>query len=230
MIAGLISVSKVYGLAGSPSGTTVLDQVSLEIEENESIAILGPSGSGKSTLLNLLGTLDRPSSGKVFLDGDEISVKDDDHLAELRARFIGHVFQQHYLLPQLTLLENVLLPILARKDYPEQEAVRKRALGLIERVGLSDHLNHFPFTLSVGECQRASVVRPLINMPKLLLADEPTGSLDAANAVLLGNLLVELQAEEKMAMVVVTHSPDLAKLMQTRYRLVSGILQRMEIL
>jgi lipoprotein-releasing system ATP-binding protein len=228
MLAELQNVSKSYQQQGIGNQNLVLDQISLSIRENETIAILGPSGSGKSTLLNILGTLDRPTSGKVVLNGEDVSRKDNDFLAGYRSRFIGHVFQQHYLLPQLTLLENVLLPILTLDEYPDSETYRKRALELIDRVGLSDHLNHFPFTLSVGECQRAAVVRALINRPKLLLADEPTGSLDAENAVLLGNLLVELHKEENIALCVVTHSADLAKRMQQKYSLISGRLQRME--
>jgi ABC-type lipoprotein export system ATPase subunit len=154
----------------------------------------------------------------------------DNQIAEVRSRFIGHVFQLHYLLPQLTLLENVLLPLLARNDNPDRHASHKRALQLIERVGLADHIHRFPWSMSVGECQRAAVVRALINQPKLLLADEPTGSLDAENAEQLGKLLTELNREQQIALVVVTHSTDLAKRMQTKYKLFSGKLHRVESL
>jgi lipoprotein-releasing system ATP-binding protein len=207
-----------------------LDQISFSIRENETIAIVGPSGSGKSTLLNLLGTLDRPSSGKIILNGMASGEMDDDQVADIRTCFIGHVYQLHYLLPQLTLLENVLLPLLARKDKPDQQAMQRRALELIERMGLADHIYQFPYMMSVGEGQRAAVVRALIKQPRLLLADEPTGSLDAENADQLGRLLVELNREQQIGLVVVTHSTDLARRMQTKYRLSSGKLHRVESL
>jgi lipoprotein-releasing system ATP-binding protein len=230
ILAELQNVSKYYQQPGSSIQNLILDQVSLTIRENETIAIVGPSGSGKSTLLNLLGTLDKPSSGKIILNGKDTEEISDNQVADIRTRFIGHVFQLHYLLPQLTLLENVLLPILARRDKTDQQAMQKRALELIERVSLSDHIHQFPYSMSVGECQRAAVVRALINQPRLLLADEPTGSLDAENADQLGKLLVELNREQQIALVVVTHSNDLARRMQTRYKLISGKLVRVESL
>lgn len=228
MLAELQNISKYYEQSGTTTRNLVLDQVSLSIRENETIAIIGPSGSGKSTLLNLLGTLDRPSSGKIILNGMDAGEMDDTLVSGIRAHFIGHVFQLHYLLPQLTLLENVLLPLLARKDKPDRQAFQKRALRLIERVGLTDHIHQFPYSMSVGECQRAAVVRALINQSRLLLADEPTGSLDAENADQLGKLLVELNHEQQIALVVVTHSTDLARRMQTKYKLSSGKLLRVE--
>lgn len=230
VLAELQNISKTYQQPGSGIRNLILDNVSLSILENETIAIVGPSGSGKSTLLNLIGTLDRPTSGKIILDGKDTGEMDDKAVADIRNRFIGHVFQLHYLLPQLTLIENVLLPILARKDKPDKQAMQKRALELIERVGLSDHIHQFPYSMSVGECQRAAVVRALINQPRLLLADEPTGSLDAENADQLGTLLVELNREQQIALVVVTHSTDLARLMQSKYRISSGKLHRVESL
>ena len=228
MLAELQNVSKYYQQPGSSNQNLVLDKVCLSIRENETIAIVGPSGSGKSTLLNLLGTLDRPSSGKIIMDRKDAGEMNDNQLADIRTHFIGHVFQMHYLLPQLTLLENVLLPILARRDKPDQKASRKTALQLIERVGLTDHIHQFPYSMSVGECQRAAVVRALMNQPRLLLADEPTGSLDAENADMLGKLLVELNREQQIALVVVTHSNDIAGLMKTRYKLSSRKLHRVE--
>jgi ABC-type lipoprotein export system ATPase subunit len=230
MLAELIQISKYYQQPGSSIQNLILDKVSLSIREKESIAIVGPSGSGKSTLLNLLGTLDRPSSGKILLNEMDAGEMNDAQLAEIRNRFIGHVFQLHYLLPQLTLLENVLLPLLARKDKPDQQHMQNRALELIERVGLSDHIRQFPYSMSVGECQRATVVRALINQPRLLLADEPTGSLDAENSDQLGKLLVELNREQQIALVVVTHSTDLARLMHTKYKLSSAKLHPLESL
>ncbi|MFC2101497.1 ABC transporter ATP-binding protein [Bacteroidota bacterium] len=221
MLAELQQVSKNYD-------HPVLNEISLAIHQGDSIAIVGPSGSGKSTLLNILGTLDTPSVGPVILNGEKVETLNDDQLAAIRNKFIGFVFQMHYLLPQLTLLENILLPLLPEKDKQTIRAAEERALRLIERVGLTNRINHLPGELSVGECQRAAVVRALINKPGLLLADEPTGSLDEENADALGILLAELNREEEMGMVVVTHSMDLAKRMKVIYRLHMGRLEKIE--
>ena len=221
MLAELQHISKQYD-------HPVLKEISLTIDRGDSIAIVGPSGSGKSTLLNILGTLDRPSSGKVILNGEAVELLDDNRLAGIRNRFIGFVFQLHYLLPQLTLLENILLPVLPERNKSLVKEAEHRAFRLIERVGLADRITHLPSQLSVGECQRAAVVRALINQPGLLLADEPTGSLDEENAASLGMLLGELNREEKMGMVVVTHSMEMAKGMKVIYRLHSGSLEKIE--
>jgi ABC-type lipoprotein export system ATPase subunit len=231
MLAELRKITKSYPLRGRPAGNLaaalqppVLNGVELLIGEKDSLAITGPSGSGKSTLLNILGTLDRPDSGEVVLNGISTVSLREDELAEFRNRFIGFVFQLHHLLPQLTLMENVLLPVLKRKDRILMKAARERGMSLLSRVGLQDHAAKFPWQLSVGECQRAAVVRALINRPKLLLADEPTGSLDAANAERLGDLLIVLPREEETAVVVVTHSAELAKRMDKVFRLGAGQL------
>ena len=221
MLAELQQVSKHYN-------HPVLYEISLTIRHGDSIAIVGPSGSGKSTLLNILGTLDRPSSGRVILNGEAVELLDDNQLAGIRNRFIGFVFQLHYLLPQLTLLENILLPVLPEKDKSAVKAAEQRAFRLLDRVGLSDRVKHLPGELSVGECQRAAVVRALINEPGLLLADEPTGSLDETHATSLGMLLAELNLEEEMGMVVVTHSMELARRMKVIYRLHLGRLEKIE--
>jgi len=224
MLAELQHLTKYYEQAGSSIRNQVLDDISLQIAENERIAIIGPSGSGKSTLLNILGTLDKPSLGRVLLDGDSIGQMDENRLAEIRNSFIGFVFQMHHLLPQLTILENVLLPLLPQKDKKVIEEVRQRALQLIDRVGLTGHIHQFPTQLSVGECQRTAVIRALINRPKLLLADEPTGSLDADNAAQLTQLLIELNREQNVAFVIVTHSMEMASKMDKIYRLREGKL------
>ncbi|HYF00736.1 MAG TPA: ABC transporter ATP-binding protein [Planctomycetota bacterium] len=203
-----IGVTKVYG--GPGAETRVLDGVDLRIAAGESVAIVGPSGCGKSTLLNILGTLDRPTSGRVMLDGRELTALDGADLAEVRARTVGFVFQLHHLLPQCSILENVLVPALAADGAAKAEA---RARTLLERVGLTPRLDHRPGQLSGGECQRAAVVRALINRPRLLLADEPTGSLDRAGAERLADLLRELNREEGVALVAVTHAPRLAERM-----------------
>jgi lipoprotein-releasing system ATP-binding protein len=224
MIAELQHISKYYEQPGSLVRNHVLEDISLQIVNKERIAIVGPSGSGKSTLLNILGTLDSPTSGTVLLDGAQMDQMDENRLAEVRNTFIGFVFQMHHLLPQLTLLENVLLPLLSQKNKTILKQGNQRALYLIERVGLSALIHKYPSQLSVGECQRTAVVRALINQPQLLLADEPTGSLDEANANQLAALLTELNREQNVAMVIVTHSMELAIKMDKIYHLHEGKL------
>lgn len=228
MIATLKDISKTYLAPDSGKSTQVLRSISLDVEKNEAIAITGPSGSGKSTLLNLLGTLDKPTSGSVILLGTNISNLTENDLAQLRNQSIGFIFQLHHLLPQLTLLENVLLPLLPVKDPELHKKAGKRALILAEKIGLSDHLHNKPYQMSVGECQRAAMIRALINQPGLLLADEPTGSLDMDNARILADLLFELKSEYGFSLVTVTHSMELAKRHDSVYRLVSGNLTRQE--
>jgi lipoprotein-releasing system ATP-binding protein len=206
MILELAGVSKSYT---SPEGveTSVLRGVDLTLGKGESLAIAGPSGCGKSTLLNIIGTLDRPTAGRVALDGRDVSSLTEPQLAEIRSQVIGFVFQLHHLLPQCSILENVLVPTLVAKESGDAEA---RGRKLLERVGLGHRLTHRPGQLSGGECQRAAVVRALINRPKLLLADEPTGSLDRASAESLAQLLGDLNREEGVALIFVTHAADLA--------------------
>jgi lipoprotein-releasing system ATP-binding protein len=211
-----------FSYGQGPAAVPVLRGVNLALAEGESVAIVGPSGCGKSTLLHLLGTLDRPSSGAVRLDGEDYAGLDDKALAAHRNRKIGFVFQAHHLLPQCTVLENVLVPMLVNGVTPEGH---ERALRLLDRVGLSDRLTHRPAQLSGGECQRVAVVRALINRPRLLLADEPTGSLDRAAAEVLSTLLAELNRDEKVALVCATHSHRLAARMGRVLSLVDGILQ-----
>jgi lipoprotein-releasing system ATP-binding protein len=205
-ILELGGVTKSYT---SPEGveTAVLRGVDLALGKGESLAIAGPSGCGKSTLLNIIGTLDRPTAGRVVLDGRDVSGLTEPQLAEVRSQVVGFVFQLHHLLPQCSILENVLVPTLVAKESGDAEA---RARKLLERVGLGQRLTHRPGQLSGGECQRAAVVRALINRPKLLLADEPTGSLDRASAESLAQLLGELNKEEGVALIFVTHAADLA--------------------
>ncbi len=205
----LLELSGVTKSYVSPGGaeTRVLTGVDLRMAAGESLAIAGPSGCGKSTLLNIIGTLDRPTSGRVTLDGRDVSVLPEPELARIRSSVLGFVFQLHHLLPQCSILENVLVPTLVAKGAAEAEG---RARTLLDRVGLSHRIEHRPGQLSGGECQRAAVVRALINRPKLLLADEPTGSLDRGNADALAKLLVELNREEGVALIFVTHAADLA--------------------
>jgi ABC-type lipoprotein export system ATPase subunit len=224
MIAEVKEVSKVYGQPGTETSQIILNQVSLGIAAMDSIAIVGPSGSGKSTLLNILGTLDQPTSGSVILNGARVDTFNENQLADLRNQFIGFIFQRHHLLPQFTLVENILVPLIPVKDKIKQKKATQRAYELIERVGLQSQMHRRPGQLSVGECQRAAVVRALVNQPRMLLADEPTGSLDAENAWQLGQLLVELNREQELAVVIVTHSMELASQMEKTYRLSAGKL------
>jgi lipoprotein-releasing system ATP-binding protein len=224
IIAELQQVSKYYRLSGNVPESLILDNISFTVMEKESIAITGPSGSGKSTLLNILGTLDQPSSGTVKIKGMIPAQLASNTLSALRNQTIGFVFQMHYLLPQLSLMQNVLLPLLPVKDLSQRKKSEEKATYLLERVGLQEHLNKLPSQLSVGECQRASLVRALVNEPALLLADEPTGSLDAGNAELVARLLAELQQEQGFSMVVVTHSNELAHIAGKIYNLNSGKL------
>lgn len=210
-VVKLEQVAKAYPAAEGLPPVPVLRDINLEVARGEAVAIVGPSGSGKSTLLNLIGTLDTPSAGKVWLDGQDLSKLDGRQLAALRARKIGFVFQAHHLLPHCTALENVLVPTLADGDPVLRQGAAERAERLLQRVGLGDRLHHRPGQLSGGERQRVAVVRALINRPALLLADEPTGALDRASAAELGQLLVDLNREQGVTLIVVTHALDLAR-------------------
>jgi predicted ABC-type transport system involved in lysophospholipase L1 biosynthesis ATPase subunit len=220
----LEKVAKEYLAAEGAAPVAVLREVSLELAAGEAVAIIGPSGSGKSTLLNIMGTLDQPSAGHVWLEGQDLSRLDEVEMADVRNRKIGFVFQAHHLLPHCTLWENVLVPTLAAPSGAGRDGTEGRAERLLKRVGLGERLRHRPGQLSGGERQRVAVVRALINQPKLLLADEPTGALDRASAQELGQLLVDLNREEGVTLVVVTHALDLAKRMNRLLELRDGRL------
>jgi len=207
------------------SEVPVLKGVDLTVARGQSAAITGPSGSGKSTLLNIAGALDRPTGGKVMLGGRDLADLSDRDLARIRSRELGFVFQLHHLLPQCTVLENVLVPTLAGGIAAERDSAAARAEDLLDRVGLTDRRDFRPASLSGGERQRVAVVRALINRPALLLADEPTGSLDRAASDGLIKLLAELNSEMHVAIVVVTHSPAVAECMERRLVLSDGVLQ-----
>lgn len=215
----MTGVKKTYH-TDSPEPLRVLRGVDLTVDGGATVAITGPSGSGKTTLLNILGTLDRPDSGEVSLYGENLMDLEGRLLARFRARRIGFVFQDHHLLPQLTVLENVLIPAMVERPTGVQERARR----LLDRVELTDRIHHRPGQLSVGERQRTAVARALINSPAVLLADEPTGSLDRENAQRLGKLLAELNKEEGTVLVVVTHSTRLAGEMETVFDLRHGSL------
>ncbi len=228
----LIDVTKHYDSLEGANPVTVLSGVALEVARGESLAVVGPSGSGKSTLLQIIGTLDRPTSGHVMLDGKDLSQLDDIELATVRNRQIGFVFQSHYLLPQCTVLENVLVPTLAKvgqtSSLSPSETAEARAERLLKRVGLIERLHHRPGQLSGGERQRVAVVRALINKPELLLADEPTGALDHASAQSLGQLLVDLNREEGVTLIIATHALELANRMGRVLKLQDGRLAKAE--
>lgn len=219
----LEDVSKSYDSVMDGPPVQVLEAINLAIEQGESAAITGPSGSGKSTLLNIIGTLDGPTRGRVLLCNHDLARLNEVELAGVRNRQIGFVFQAHHLLPQCTVLENVLVPTLVAPEA-DRETAPERARRLLDRVGLGGRLDHRPGQLSGGERQRVAVVRALINQPELLLADEPTGALDRAAAEELTRLLIELNREEKVTLILVTHAPDLAARMQRVFRLQDGRL------
>jgi len=199
----------------------VLRGISLTVRRGDSVAIVGPSGSGKSTLLNIIGSLDSPTRGSIRLDGQELANLSEQELATVRNKKIGFIFQSHHLLPQCSVLENVLVPTLAEKGKAPANAV-ERAKQLLDQVGLEHRLTHRPAELSGGECQRVAVVRALINQPSIILADEPTGALDHSNAESLTELLVELNRGDRVTLIVVTHSVKLASQMRTKRQLKNG--------
>ena len=222
MILELQNITKTY--QNSNSTLNVLNNISLKVDSQESIAIVGPSGSGKSTLLNIIGTLDTEYSGIIKFDNTDIKALTQNKLAEFRNKKIGFVFQQHQLLPQLNLLENVLIPTLIIKNQNQKKEAQNRALALINFVGLTEKTNLYPSQLSGGECQRTAVVRALINNPDVILADEPTGSLDSESASQVGNLLSFVNQKFNTTLIVVTHSIELAKKMNKVYKLLNGNL------
>ena len=221
----VLVVRGVHKSYPSPDGRgeiPILKGVDLAVGPGESVAVVGPSGSGKSTLLSLMGGLDTPTRGTVLLDGKDLGMLKEKGRAWVRSRRIGFVFQLHRLLPQCSVWENVLVPTLAARPAEDPSA---RARRLLDRVGLGDRLAHRPGELSGGECLRVAVARALINRPAILLADEPTGSLDEEGAGKLAELLVAVNREEGTSLVVVTHSPTLAGLMGRRFRLHGGVLE-----
>ncbi|MCK4998060.1 MAG: ABC transporter ATP-binding protein [Anaerohalosphaera sp.] len=222
----LIDVCKSYGVVGGQgSGAEVLRGVTARVEQGRSIAIVGPSGSGKSTLLNIIGGLDRATSGNVLHDGEDIGGLSDDKLSVLRNRRVGFVFQLHHLLVQCSVLENVLIPTLAGSCSKEdKERAREYVDELLERVGMAEFAGHRPGELSGGQRQRVAVVRALINEPSILLADEPTGSLDKAASDNVAELLVELNKEKNVTLIVATHSMELAERMGEVWRLNDGMI------
>ncbi|HVU95995.1 MAG TPA: ABC transporter ATP-binding protein [Puia sp.] len=215
-ILKLSNVSKTYVLAGKT--LHVLNDVSFAVEARSTLAIVGPSGSGKTTLLGLSAGLDRSSAGSVELNNIPLGELDEDARAEIRNRYVGFIFQNFQLLPTLTALENVMVPMELRGE----RHVRTRAKGLLEQVGLSDRLHHYPVQLSGGEQQRVSLARAFANQPRILFADEPTGNLDAETSERITGLLFELNRQAGTTLILVTHNTELAARTQRIIRLAGG--------
>lgn len=216
----LAQISKTYQRGST--AISALNNINLTIQPGEFVAIMGPSGSGKSSLLNILGALDQPSEGKYLLDGDEVSMMNDDQASSIRNQKIGFVFQSFHLLPRLSVLENVLLPQRYSKHLDTQ--AQQRAVALLERIGLGQRLHHLPGELSGGQLQRAAVARALLHQPALLLADEPTGNLDSRSAAEVLQLFKELNANGQ-TLVLVTHDPGIASHASRTLHLADGKIQ-----
>ncbi|MFZ5970145.1 MAG: ABC transporter ATP-binding protein [Bacteroidota bacterium] len=215
---------RAQGIKKSYGALRVLKGVDIQIAEGEVVAIVGASGAGKSTLLHLLSTLDTPDEGTVWMDGLNIYQKSASELAAFRNKHMGFVFQFHNLLPEFSALENVMIPGLIARD-PES-AVKKKATDLLVRLGLQERLHHKPSELSGGEQQRTAVARALVNSPRLVFADEPSGNLDSKNAAELHQLFLQLRQELKHTFVIVTHNPDFAAMADRKLEIRDGVMVR----
>lgn len=203
----------------------VLDKLSLEVTGGETIAIMGPSGSGKTTLMNIIGLLDKPDSGEIIFKGESIAGFSENKSAEYRNQNIGFVFQDHLLIPYLTIKENILLPLLASADSKNEPDDREQyAMSIMQKTGIYELSDKYPSQISGGEAQRAAIVRALVNKPSIILADEPTGSLDSKNAEISGDLLLEISKDFGITIILATHSPGLAAKMSKTFRLEEGKL------
>jgi lipoprotein-releasing system ATP-binding protein len=216
----LDGVRKTYGV-GTPVETEVLHGIDTVLERGEFAALIGPSGSGKSTLLNLIGLLDRPTGGRVYIEGQEAGTLEDADLTRLRGRSIGFVFQHHYLLPEFTALENVMMPILAARGRPDQE-MRDSAAALLDRVGLTPWRDKKATDISGGQQQRVAIARSLAMKPALVLADEPTGNLDTRSADSVFDVLRDINETSRTTFLIVTHDPRLAQRCDRIIELVDG--------
>lgn len=224
MILRAKHLAKSYATSAGP--LQVLKDIDLTMGAGELVSIVGPSGCGKSTLLNILGTLDQPDAGDLSIDGKTVSVLTDAQLSQLRSEAIGFVFQFHHLLPEFTVLENLMIPQMITGR--EQEACEKRAADLLGKVGLENRAEHRPNSISGGERQRVAVLRALANRPKLVLADEPTGNLDLENSRILMNMIQELVRDEGRSFLIVTHSEAIAENCDRTFLLTSGELNEKE--
>lgn len=220
-ILKLENIEKKY--SGSVEELHIINNLSLDVEEGEFISILGRSGSGKSTLLNIMGLLDKVDGGKIFIDGQEVERLSENERDRIKNQMLGFVFQFHYLLPEFTALENVMLPALLN-NFSQKGEIEKRAKELLEKVGLSEREKHKPSQLSGGEKQRVAIARALINSPKILLADEPTGNLDEETSEMIFKILKDINKNERQTIIVVTHSKDLADISDRQLYLKKGVL------
>lgn len=220
------NLSKQFTGQEDGNHTSVFADLNFEVEAETTLALVGPSGSGKSTLLNLISGLDNPSGGTILVDGKDVHAMSADQSARFRNQTLGFIFQSHHLMPALSALENVMLPALAGHGLLEGKELEDRATQLLEDVGLLKRAKHVPSQLSGGEKQRVAVARALINQPKLLLADEPTGALDQVNAENLINLLLEVCHKNRTTMIMVTHAHSLADKMQSRWNFDRGTLKK----
>lgn len=211
-----IDLSKSYKRKNSPD-VSVLKNIELNIHSGEKVAFTGPSGAGKSTLIHILGLMDRPTTGKVFIDGKDCFESNDNYLCKMRKDNIGFVFQFHYLLPDFTVLENILIPV-----WDDRKNKYENALKILDKVGLSHRTGHFPNELSGGEQQRAALARAMINDPKIIFADEPTGNLDRATGIQIENLLLGSSDELKATLILVTHNEELAGKADRKINMVDG--------
>ena len=223
MLLQLKNISKGYGEKDKNSFRPVLNELNFNIDKGEKVAIIGPSGSGKTTLLNMIGALDVPDSGEVIFKQQNITGFSKSELSDFRNRNLGFIFQLHHLMPQLSLWENVLLPLLPQGKILKEH--KEWAEHLINKVGIWEQRKQKPSEMSGGECQRTAVVRALINKPELILADEPTGALDENNALALSELLIQLSEEENLTLVTVTHASELASKMDKKLILKNGKLE-----
>lgn len=202
----------------------IINNLNWELNEGDFAAVMGKSGSGKSTFLNLIGILDKADSGNIFLAGQEIKGLNDKERDKIRNKFLGFVFQFHYLLPEFTALENVMMPALVGKKI-DKEKIKNRAIALLNDVELGERMYHKPSELSGGEKQRVAIARALINEPKILLADEPTGNLDIETSEVIHNILCKLNKEKKQTIIVVTHDEELANVCKERVYLKKGKIE-----
>lgn len=212
------SISKSFQSRG-----IVLKDLSIRIESGDMISIMGPSGSGKTTLLNIIALLDKPDEGKIYFQGKDVSVLNDNESADYRNKHIGFVFQEHLLLPYLTIYENIYIPLLADKNN-KKSGTEEHIMKLMEQTGIDGISTKYPHQISGGEAQRTALVRALVNKPDILLADEPTGALDSRNAGILGDLFQEINSILGTTVIIATHSENMAARMKRKYRIGSGKL------
>ena len=218
-IIELKNVNKIYKTKGEE--IHILKNINLSFSKGNFVSIQGKSGSGKTTLLNILGLLDVPTNGDMFIDEKKINYKNEKIKNRIRNEKIGFVFQFHYLLNEFTALENVMMPALINKNLDKKE-IKKRALELLTLVGLSERIKHKPLELSGGEKQRVAIARSMINNPEIILADEPTGNLDTETSLVINNLFKKINEEKKQSIIIVTHSLELANLAEYKYKIEKG--------